>query len=177
MLTRFPISRYRVLRVVDAGHSNSLSTCIVPLSFSPGELVDVPDVGGAAWGGLKWNIRRSSAGRGKVPQTERAENSECFFGWWSGYLRGKCSILAKCLCCLIICMPARFEDGTHSLRKRTSSSVFIWRIETACSASWVYVYPSPYPSKLGGRYQTVRPIFQHSIRNRIRRLLIGKAER
>jgi len=115
-------------------------------------------------------------GRGKVPQAERAENSECFVGWWSGYLRGKCSILAECLCCLIICMAARFEDGTHSLRKRTSSSVFIWRIETARSASWVYPN-SPHPSKLGGRYQTVRPIFQHSIRNRIRRLLIGGAAR
>jgi hypothetical protein len=69
MLTLFPIRRYRVLRVVDAGHSNSLSTCMVSLSFPQGNLVDVPGVGdtdvadgGVVRGGLKWNIRRSSVG-------------------------------------------------------------------------------------------------------------------
>jgi len=77
-------------------------------------------------------------GGGKVPQAERAEDGECFARWRRGYLRGKCGVFVKCLCCLIMCVSARFENGTHSLRERTSCSGFIWRIEPARSARWVY---------------------------------------
>ena len=77
-------------------------------------------------------------GRGKVPQAERAEDGECLVRWGRGNWRGKCRVFVKCLCCLIICTSAKFEDGSHLLRERTSSSVFIWRIEPARSARWVY---------------------------------------
>ena len=59
-LALFPIRRYRVLRVVDDGHSNTLFTLFVDTPFAPGELVGVPGVGstsgaegGAARGALK----------------------------------------------------------------------------------------------------------------------------
>ena len=77
-------------------------------------------------------------GRGKVPQAERAEDGECFVRWGRGYLRGKCSVFVKYLRCLIIRVSAIFEDMTRSLKGRTSSSVFIWRIDPARSARCVY---------------------------------------
>lgn len=65
-MTLFPIRRYRVLRVVDDGHSNTLFTFMVRTLFSPGEPVGVPGVAGTSdagvRGALKWNIRRSSVG-------------------------------------------------------------------------------------------------------------------
>ena len=77
-------------------------------------------------------------GGGKVPQAERTEDGECFVRWGRGYLRGECSVFVKYLCCLIIRVSVIFEYGTRSLKGRTSSSVFIWRIEPARSARCVY---------------------------------------
>ena len=73
-------------------------------------------------------------GRGKVPQAERTEDGECFVRWGRGYLRGKCSVFIKYLCCLIIRGSAILEYWTRSRKGRTSSPVFIWRIEPARSA-------------------------------------------
>ena len=52
-------------------------------------------------------------GRREVPQAERAEDGECF-GGWGRRLRGEGCVFVECICCLVICMSTRFEDGTSS---------------------------------------------------------------